>query len=174
MYEKIKLISRKANGAAPKLFTAAAAREAWEFHKTLPGYQTTPLAALKELAEFLKVAGIYVKDESKRFGLNAFKVLGGSYSVSRCLEENEGCTVFVTATDGNHGRGIAWAAQRMHKRCVVYLPKGSAKERLENIRALGAEASVTEWNYDDTVRFANSQAEKYGWGDGAGYFVGRL
>ena len=70
---------------------------------------------------------------------------------------------FVTATDGNHGRGIAWTANRLGLKSVVYMPKGSAAERLENIRALGADARITEWNYDDTVRFACAQAEKYGW-----------
>ena len=69
----------------------------------------------------------------------------------------------MTATDGNHGRGVAWAAKNLRQRAVVYMPKGSSRERLENIRALGAEAEITELNYDDTVRFAAAQAEKNGW-----------
>ncbi len=163
MKGKIKFISRKPANNASAIFTAAAAKEAYEFHKTLSEYKETPLADLKELAKLLGVSAIYVKDESQRFGLNAFKVLGGSYSISRYMQKAGSCHTFVTATDGNHGRGVAWAAQKMHCRCVVYLPKGSAAERVENIKALGAEAFVTDWNYDDTVRFACRQAEENGW-----------
>lgn len=169
MDSKIRLISRPAEGEAPRRFTVSGAREARRFHMTLPGYAPTPLRNLRGLAEYLGVSEIRVKDESSRFGLNAFKVLGGSYCVHKCMEQAadrdgaDGEVVFVTATDGNHGRGIAWAARQMHRRCVVYLPAGSTRERLENIRKLGAEASITEWNYDDTVRFAQRQAEENGW-----------
>ncbi len=94
---------------------------------------------------------IYVKDESYRFGLNAFKVLGGSYAIGNYIakklgagieelpydrltspeiKEKIGQITFVTATDGNHGRGIAWTANRLGQKAVVYMPKGSAMERL--------------------------------------------
>ena len=160
---------------------AAAARR---FHSTFPQYEPTPLADLKNLAEELGVKSIHVKDESKRFGLNAFKVLGGSYSIARYLanylemdiadlsydfltspemKERLAGMTFVTATDGNHGRGVAWTAAQLGLASVVYMPKGSAQERLENIRAAGAHAEITEMNYDDAVRYANAQAEKYGW-----------
>ena len=154
------------------------------FHRSFPEYAPTPLIRLKELADRLGVAGLYVKDESRRFGLNAFKVLGGSWCIGRYIAgrlgippeeltyerlvspatraELDGLT-FVTATDGNHGRGIAWTAARLGLNSVVYMPKGSARERLENIRALGAQAEITPWNYDDTVRFASRQAEEQGW-----------
>lgn len=154
------------------------------FHRSFPEYSPTPLIRLKELANRLGVAELYVKDESKRFGLNAFKVLGGSWCISRYIAKKlnvqleeltyerltspetrsalAGLT-FVTATDGNHGRGIAWTAARLGLNSVVYMPKGSARERLENIRALGAKAEITPWNYDDTVRYASRQAEEQGW-----------
>ena len=166
------------------VFTEARAREVRKFHGTFPEYGPTPLGDLKELAEKLGVAGIYVKDESKRFGLNAFKALGGSFAIANVLREKLGLDedemafqkltspeiqgktremTFVTATDGNHGRGVAWTASRLGAKSVVYMPKGSAAERLENIRRAGAHSEITEWNYDDTVRFAKKQAEENGW-----------
>lgn len=160
------------------------ARKARSFHKSFPEYKETPLRSLNALSAHLGVKGIYVKDESYRFGLNAFKVLGGSYSIGNIVAERLGQDIselpyeklvsdevrarldglaFVTATDGNHGRGVAWTASRLGLKSVVYMPKGSALERLHNIQALGAQASITEFNYDDAVRLAASEAEKNGW-----------
>ncbi len=167
-----------------KKFGLEAAEKANAFHRSFPEYQVTPLAELKNLAAQMGVAGIYVKDESYRFGLNAFKVLGGSYAIGRYLAERMnldsscltyekltdgavkkelGELTFVTATDGNHGRGVAWTASRLGQKSVVYMPKGSTAERLENIRALGAYASITDLNYDDAVRLAKEKGEKNGW-----------
>ena len=165
-------------------FGPEAAEKARSFHRSFPTYRETPLVSLSHLAGELGVAAIYVKDESARFGLNAFKVLGGSYAignyiakrlgldleelpferlVSEEIREKLGPVTFVTATDGNHGRGVAWTANRLGQKCVVYMPKGSAEERLRNIRALGAEASITKLNYDDAVRLAKAGEERYGW-----------
>ena len=134
---EIQLVQRSAGGTVPPLFTPAAAEEVRAFHRTLPGYAPTPLAELRRLAEHLGLGALHVKHPGRH--------------------------TFVTATDGNHGRGIAWAAARLGMESVVYMPKGSAKERLENIRALGAKAEITEWNYDDTVRYASRQAVEHGW-----------
>lgn len=155
-----------------------------EFHKSFPEYEVTPLHSLDNLAKHLGVKNIFLKDESYRFGLNAFKVLGGSYAIGKYLAEKLGMDIsevsfeklkskeikerlgditFVTATDGNHGRGVAWAANRLGQKSVVYMPKGSSEVRLNNIRKEGAEASITEFNYDDAVRLANENANKYGW-----------
>ncbi len=146
-------------------FCPAAAEQVRRFHQGLEGYQPTPLARLDCTAKHLGVRGIYVKDESYRFGQNAFKVLGGSYCLKKYMEEYPSAArpTFVTATDGNHGRGIAWAAARLGCQAVVYMPAGSTAERLEHIRRLGAEASITPLNYDDTVRFAKAQADENGW-----------
>lgn len=154
------------------------------FHRTFPEYRVTPLVSLQETAKVLRVGSIYVKDESKRFSLNAFKVLGGSYVMGCYLadrlgmpmeqmtaavlkapvsRERMGDITFVTATDGNHGRGVAWAAKQFGQKAVVYLPKGSTDERLKNIRAEGAEASIIDGNYDDAVRLAHQMAEEKGW-----------
>ena len=167
-----------------KRFGPENAKKVRSFHASFPEYTVTPLAKLDNLAKTLGVANVYVKDESYRFGLNAFKVLGGSYTIGNYLAQKLGKDIselpfnvlsseevrkqigevtFVTATDGNHGRGIAWTANRLGQKSVVYMPKGSALERLNNIKALGADASITDLNYDDAVRLANSNAEKYGW-----------
>lgn len=154
------------------------------FHESFPEYSPTPLRTLTELAAYLGVAGVYVKDESYRFGLNAFKVLGGSFAMAKYLAQRLNTDIsqldyarltsdeirrrlgeitFTTATDGNHGRGVAWTANRLKQKSVVYMPKGSSLTRLENIRAEGAEASITDLNYDDAVRLATENAGKYGW-----------
>lgn len=155
-----------------------------DFHRSFPMYRETPLAHLPETASAIGLGDIYVKDESYRFGLNAFKVLGGSFAIGNYLAKRLNRTIdqvsyatlldptvkqelgdltFVTATDGNHGRGVAWTANQLGMKSVVYMPKGSAQERLENIRAAGADASITDLNYDEAVRLANRQAEEKGW-----------
>ena len=170
--------------SVPPAFGVAQARQVRAFHRTVPEYGETPLVPLRSLARELGLGGLYVKDESYRFGLNAFKALGGTYSMANVLARRLGRPLaelgfadlagpgaraqlgtmsFVTATDGNHGRGVAWTARQLGQKAVVYMPAGSAAERLENIRRLGAEASIRDGNYDDTVRFAASQAERHGW-----------
>ncbi len=160
------------------------AEKVLSFHQSFPMYRETPLTHLKQLAAELGIEAIYVKDESFRFGLNAFKVLGGSYAIgnyiagrlgidiselpyeeliSEEIREKTGEITFVTATDGNHGRGVAWTANQLKQKSVVYMPKGSSLERLDNIRAEGADALITDLNYDDTVRFADKQARENGW-----------
>lgn len=154
------------------------------FHQGFENYQPTPLQNLSNLAEHLGVSGIYVKDESYRFGLNAFKVLGGSYAMGKYLADRLGVPIeeltfeklkspevkekigeitFTTATDGNHGRGVAWAANQLGQKSVVYMPKGSSLIRLNNIKACGAEAYITEFNYDDAVRLSLKNANEHGW-----------
>ena len=144
-------------------FGMESAEKALAFHSSFPEYKETPLVSLDDLASHLGVKSIHVKDESFRFSLNAFKVLGGSYSigsyiaeilgedisalpyermVSEEVREKLGDLTFVTATDGNHGRGVAWTANRLGQKSVVFMPKGSAAEILENIQALGAYASL--------------------------------
>lgn len=157
------------------------AEKAIQFHRSFPQYKETPLVNLAGLAKELGLGNIFLKDESYRFGLNAFKVLGGSYAIGRYIAGKLGEDIskfpfdrmtsdeirakvgeltFVTATDGNHGRGVAWTANRLKQKAIVYMPKGSAQERLENIRAEGAEASITEFNYDEAVRIANERAQQ--------------
>jgi len=170
--------------AALDLTSTQQAEKTSRFHQGLPGYEQTPLVSLDALASKLGVSKLWVKDESKRFGLNAFKALGGSYAMGEYLAGKLGKPIeeltfaelcsnqakralgeitFVTATDGNHGRGVAWSARLLGQKSVVYMPKGSAMERLENIRAQGAQAEITEFNYDDAVRLADRMAKEHGW-----------
>ncbi|MEC6907401.1 diaminopropionate ammonia-lyase [Photobacterium piscicola] len=172
--------NRHYNGNKSVLFTQKIAQETRAFHQQIEGYSPTPLVSLPHLAAYLGVKAILVKDESKRFGLNAFKVLGGSYALGRVLAEHLNINineidlktvanklkqplVFTTATAGNHGTGVAWAAREMGQKAVVYMPKGSPQASVERIQGLGAECIVTDVNYDDTVRLANKTAEDNGW-----------
>ncbi|MFL0583958.1 diaminopropionate ammonia-lyase [Solibacillus silvestris] len=160
------------------------AKKVSAFHRSFPQYKPTPLAVLNNLSKEWNVSKIFVKDESYRFGLNAFKALGGSYAIGQYLadklnihpteltfdklvssevREALGKIIFITATDGNHGRGVAWTANQLKQKSVVYMPKGSSKERLNHIKSEGAEAFITELNYDDTVRLAAEHAEKNQW-----------
>lgn len=152
------------------------------FHQSLPGYHPTPLAKLTQLAKHLGISDLWVKSEASRFDLKAFKVLGASYAVGKLLAKDLRLDVnkftfeqivsqaskfrnltFVTATDGNHGRAVAWTANRLGCKAVIYMPKGSSKFRLEAIQNLGAEASIINGNYDDAVRLAAKQSNEKGW-----------
>ena len=156
-------------------------KKARAFHESFPQYSETPLTSLPHMAEYLGLSEVYVKDESYRFGLNAFKVLGGSFAIARFiaketgkdvselpyavltsekLREEFGQATFFTATDGNHGRGVAWAANRLGQKAVVHMPKGSTQTRLENIAKEGAQVDIQEMNYDDCVRLAAKEADE--------------
>ncbi|MDL2218895.1 diaminopropionate ammonia-lyase [Ruminococcaceae bacterium OttesenSCG-928-O06] len=174
-------IPKSDDAAQLALMTPQQVKKVRSFHQSFPQYQPTPLSSLPHLAKFFGVGGIYVKDESFRFGLNAFKVLGGSYAMAKFISQQTGRDIsqldyheltspdvrqelgdytFFTATDGNHGRGVAWAANQIGQKSVVYMPKGSSETRLENIRKEGAEASIVEMNYDDAVRLATAESAK--------------
>lgn len=153
---------------------------AMNFHKSFPQYSVTPLVRLKELAELCGIKEIFVKDEAWRFGLHAFKVLGGSFAMARHIAKITGRNIseltyekltspeikketgeltFFSATDGNHGRGVAWSANKLGQKSVILMPKGSAKMRLDNILREGAKATIEEENYDECVRMAAKIAE---------------
>ncbi len=177
-------LKKAGEGADLSFLTTKEAEKARSYHKSFAPYAPTPLVELPNLAHTLGVGRIFVKDESHRFGLNAFKVLGASYAIGRYLAERLGEDIrdvtferlrspevrqrlgqitFTTATDGNHGRAVAWAAQQLGHKAVVYMPKGSDPTRLANIRSHGAEASITDLNYDDAVRLSYRMAREHGW-----------
>lgn len=184
MADKIKWIKNEMPKTADQhlaLMNQAAVEKAQSFHQSFPQYAETPLAHLQQMAEYLGLADFFVKDESYRFGLNAFKVLGGSYAMANYiakklgkdiseitydvmtspeLKKELGQATFYTATDGNHGRGVAWAANKLGQKAVVLMPKGSTKARFDNIRKEGAEVTIEEVNYDECVRKANALAEQ--------------
>lgn len=167
-----------------KLFSMEKAKKVMKYHRSFEQYKQTPLIKLSSLAEEIGVKNIYVKDESKRFDLNAFKVLGGSYGIANCIAEKLGCNVdeitidklktpeakaklseitFITATDGNHGRGIAWTAREIGCKAVIYMPCDTVQSRIDHVRKLGAEVHKTKMHFDDTARFAFEESKKNGW-----------
>jgi len=151
--------------------------------KQWPGYQTTPLMSLKGLAKTVNIAAIHYKDEGGRFGLGSFKALGGAYAVSRLLireiKARIGASkvgvedllsgkyadiaksITVTcATDGNHGRSVAWGAKRFGCQCVIYVHSTVSQGRVDAIAHYGAKVVRTAGNYDDAVRQAAEDAER--------------
>ncbi len=159
----------------------AAAREI----RSWPGYRPTPLVALPGLAARAGIARLWYKDEGERFGLGSFKALGGAYAVLRLLaaeilrrtgqhadsadliagrfaEITRAITV-TCATDGNHGRAVAWAAQRFGCACAIYVHERVSAARCEAIARYGARIVRTAGNYDDSVRQAASDARANGW-----------
>ncbi len=153
------------------------------FHKQIPGFRATPLKSLRRLADMFDVGGIWVKDESQRCELTSFKVLGGSYAIYQLLKrrlgeagelsfaeltsprvrEEVGSLTFAAATDGNHGRGVAWAASKLEQQAVIYVPRGTSPARMGAIRSHGAEVHVVDGTYDDAVEQIQHDAEDRGW-----------
>lgn len=182
--EKMKWVLNKMPASEDKNLSVMAlehVKQARAFHRSFPQYSVTPLAKLDGMADRLGLAGLFVKDESYRFGLNAFKVLGGSFAMAKYIAEEMGRDVsemtydyltssqfreefgqatFFTATDGNHGRGVAWAANKLGQKAVVHMPKGSTKTRFDNIAKEGAQVTIEELNYDDCVRLAAKEADQ--------------
>ncbi|MBQ6560082.1 MAG: diaminopropionate ammonia-lyase [Erysipelotrichaceae bacterium] len=165
-------------------FNSQAAKQVCAFHKQIRNYAATPLLSLSALAASWGVKDIFVKDEAKRFGLKAFKGLGGSYAMFRILCERflldpETASIddikkrvkrmkqpldFITCTDGNHGKGVSWAAGLFDCWAHIFMPAGTVEARAEAIRNAGpAEVIITEMNYDDTVRYAKAVSEKNSW-----------
>ena len=150
--------------SVPAPLLAPAGGDAAAVHRTLPGYAPTPLVALPGLAAELGLGEVWVKDESKRFGLNAFKALGASYAIHRLLRErgDRGWT-FATATAGNHGRAVAWTARITGQRAVIFVPGHTVPARIAALRGEGAEVVVVEGTYDDAVARAARESATHGW-----------
>ncbi|MBQ9031525.1 MAG: diaminopropionate ammonia-lyase [Parasporobacterium sp.] len=156
-----------------------------KLHQQIPGFQPTPLVSLSSFARCAGVRAVLVKDESSRFGLKAFKGLGGIYAMFRviCRElqlDPEQTTfrmlqqephvskirqmVFATTTDGNHGKGISWAARVFGCKAFVYMPVGTVEVRAQAIRDAGnAELEITKMHYDECVTWTAAKAKENGW-----------
>lgn len=148
----------------PQLLNRIMMDEIFLFHSSLPGYAPTPLHELKCLAQSLGLASLMVKDESFRFGQNSFKALGASWAAARAARgKNIKNLVLATATDGNHGRGVAWAAKNLGCGAIVMMPKGSSFHRTQAIRNLGAQCEITTENYDRAVEMLAEKAKMSGW-----------
>ncbi len=137
------------------------------FHRRLPGYTPGPV---RELSDPMGLGGVAVKDESNRFGLPSFKLLGASWATYRTLvarlgEEPAWSTVdelaehlaplrpltLTTATDGNHGRAVAHMAALLGFDARIYVPDDMVPARIEAIESEGATVEVVEGTYDDAV-----------------------
>src|ERR687897_1751225 len=148
------------------------------FHRRLPGYEETPLVDATDLADSLGVGKVFVKDESSRLGLPAFKILGASWAVYRALEERLGENFggwediweleerleplrplsLVAATDGNHGRAVARVARLFGLGAKIFVPGDMATARREAIASEGAEVIVVDDTYDEAVERSAEEA----------------
>jgi diaminopropionate ammonia-lyase len=181
-------ISTKGPPPRPHL-TAALGEEgraaALRYLTTLPDHRSTPLVPLPALAAASGIAALHVKDEGQRFGLKSFKALGGAYAVALLVLEEagkrlgrvlapsdlarpevravaEGMTV-ACATDGNHGRSVAWGARNAGCRAMIFIHAGVSQSRAEQMAAYGAEIRRISGTYDDSVRIAAETAVGEGW-----------
>ncbi|MEM7744194.1 MAG: diaminopropionate ammonia-lyase [Pseudomonadota bacterium] len=174
-----------AGDAAERVISRADFAEAWDQISAWPGYQPTDLVTLPGLAARAGIAGLYYKDEGSRFGLGSFKALGGAYSALRLLQRElhartgqeyplsqisagqcrEACAAItlVSATDGNHGRSLAWGAQRFGATCRIYIHAEVSAVRADAIAAFGAEIIRVDGDYDASVARARDDAEENGW-----------
>ena len=133
------------------------------YHSKLRCYEPTPLVSLPRLAKSLGIKELYIKDESKRFKLNTFKVLGASFAVHKVRESMQEQVTYCTATDGNHGRSLAWAARKLKQKAIIYIPAHSATARIKNIKKLRASVVLVDGDYDATVQKARDDAKEYGY-----------
>ena len=168
---------------AAELFPQETFRQARSFHSKIPAYKISPLKALPNLASMLGLGGIWVKDESSRLGLNSFKGLGGSYAIycflkqalevedfdifseegAKLVREKIGDITFAAATDGNHGRGVAWAATNLGFKSVIYVHAKTSSARIKAIESNGAKVVVIDGTYDDAVEQVYEDSQKNGW-----------
>jgi diaminopropionate ammonia-lyase len=151
-----------------------------------PGYAATPLRRLDALARRLGLDTLWYKDERGRFGLGSFKALGGAYAVANVLRSKVmaarglpnvtsqqllsgafadvvAAATVTCATDGNHGRSVAWGAQLFGCRCVIFVHEHVSQGRRDAIAKYGAEVREVKGNYDDAVRHADATAQASGW-----------
>ncbi len=161
------------------LFSHQMTRDALAEISQWPGYAPTPLRSLDKLAGALGLGEVLYKDESQRFGLGSFKALGGSYAVLRLLSDKLGVSMaelrsgaardaaaqitVTTATDGNHGRSVAWGAQQAGCKCRIYVHKDVSENRAAAMTELGAELVRTTGTYDDAVRQCAAESAQNGW-----------
>jgi diaminopropionate ammonia-lyase len=162
------VINRNALARVPG---ASATRDPLEVHRRLPGYAPTKLVECPRLASESRVGTVWVKDESSRLGLPAFKMLGASYGVYRAVVERLGQEphwddldelrvavakllpmTLAAATDGNHGRAVARMARHLGFDARIYVPEGTVAARIAAIESEGATVTVVPGDYDDAVR----------------------
>ncbi len=153
---------------APEFMQAANFEAAARAIRGWPGYSPTPLRSLAWAAEAAGVTSVLYKDEAPRFGLESFKALGGAYAVGRQVEawnaagRDPADLTVCCASDGNHGRSVAWGAQRYGCRAVVFVPQVMTPARCAAIESFGTQ-TITVSGYDEGLKEAARQAESNGW-----------
>ncbi|MEI6101961.1 MAG: diaminopropionate ammonia-lyase, partial [Eubacteriales bacterium] len=178
----------KKNGkftAEAALFSGKEVEKVYRFHRSMGSkYNQTPLVRLDAFAKRAGLKRFYVKDESKRGTLKAFKLLGGAYAVANSIcrklgvsvdtidfeylksdevKKKLGDLVFAAASDGNHGKSVAWAANEFNQKSIVYMPKGTVQDRIDAIEALGGTVVVSDNSYDWCVCEVNRLSKEKGW-----------
>ncbi|MEE9463493.1 MAG: diaminopropionate ammonia-lyase [Bacteroidales bacterium] len=133
------------------------------YHSKLRRYESTPLILLPRLAKSMGIKELYIKDESRRFRQNTFKTLGASFAIHKYLDANPGKHIFCTATDGNHGRSVAWAAKMNKQKAVIFVPADTAISRIKNIKKQRGKVIVVDGDYDAAVVRARDEAEGNGY-----------
>ena len=181
--ENVRAANAASCGSVSRYLPLAGGSEARRFHSQILGYRMTPLKGLTRLAGMLGLGGIWVKDEAQRLDLGSFKVLGGSFAIYRYIQarlgasesfgyrelmapevkEKLGSLTFAAATDGNHGRGVAWAARQLGFDSIIYVHRSTSRSRIEAIERNGAKVVVIDGTYDDAVRQINQDATANGW-----------
>ena len=135
---------------------------AYETISNWKNYSPTPLILLNKLNKKLKLNKIFYKDESKRFHLKSFKALGGAYAVEKIIKGNDK-KVISTATAGNHGRSVAWGAQKNGLECKIFISEFVSESRAEVMRSFGADVIRVKGNYEDSLNECIEQSNKNNW-----------
>ena len=126
------------------------------------GYKKTPLTNLKKLSKKLGTNNIFYKDESKRFNLKSFKALGGAYAVEKVSKGKKKITI-SSATAGNHGRSVAWGAQRLGLKCKIFISQYVSKAREIEIKKFGADVIRVKGDYESSLKECKKLTKKNGW-----------
>jgi len=134
-------------------------RHVKNFHQML-GNKETPILSLPGLASNLGIKKLLLKDESERLGLSSFKALGASYAMNNEIQKNPQIKAFCTATDGNHGKSVAWMSRKLGRKAIVFMPEGTVSSRINAIEKEGAEVSVISGGYDTAVKKASNYVDK--------------
>jgi len=178
-------LAEQGNLDPSSVFPPSACKAAYKEISSWPNYKPTPLVSLTGLARAHNLGRVWYKDEAHRFGLRSFKALGGAYALLRVLQKKvadqtgvvptsgglrkgifKGITqdiTVATATDGNHGRSVAWGAKLFHCQCVVYVPLHCSRNRQLAIEQYGANVVRCKVGYDRTVRRCHEDASRNGW-----------
>ena len=163
-YERF-LINKNSNFNKEKILQILSAEDIDIAYKTISSwdnYLSTPLISLNKLNEKLKLNKIFYKDESKRFHLKSFKALGGAYAVEKIIKGNDK-NVISTATAGNHGRSVAWGAQKNGLECKIFISEFVSESRAKVMRNFGADVIRVKGNYEDSLNECIMQSNKNNW-----------